>query len=495
MLKRGAGVLLHISSLPGEYGIGDFGKHGYRFVDFLDKANIKYWQILPLGVTGYGDSPYSSISSYAGNPYFIDLDEFLEKGYITTEELHNTDFGAHEETIDYEKLYNHKLEIIRKAYDHSYNDEGMNLKRFYENNKSWLREFSLYMSLKRYNDNLPWHQWPDEFKYVDSLEVQNFEMAQGQEMGFWIFTQYYFYKQYNRLKEYANNRGIHIIGDVPIYVAEDSADTWANPECFQLDENLRPKTITGTPPDAFSKEGQIWGNPTYDWDFLRESGYGWWIERIKHNFKLYDFLRIDHFRGFDAYWEIPFGSKNGKDGKWTVGPGIALFNKMEEQLGSLNIIAEDLGFYTESLDELLKDTGYPNMKVLQFAFGDEENSTHLPHNYDKNSVVYTGTHDNDPVMAWFENTPHDEIDYAKKYFKIDEKEGYHWGWIRGAWSSVSNIAIAQMQDFLGLSKWSRMNTPGKRENNWTWRMKPSALTDDLALRIRELNEIYKRSLG
>lgn len=483
---------MHISSLPGKYGIGDFGSGAYEFVDFLYKSKQRYWQILPLNITGYGDSPYQSVSVFSGNPYFIDLDQLLEEGFLNSHDILMTDLGTNPNYVDYEKLYLNKITLLRKAYDNAKEVIDKELVEFYEEEKQWLRDFALYMSLKKKNKGISWNKWPEEYKTYNSFEVLEFEKDNRGEIFFWVFTQYYFTKQWNRLKDYSNKHNIKIIGDLPIYVAEDSSDCWANPEIFNLDNDLMPKTVAGVPPDAFSKTGQLWGNPIYNWEFLEESQYEWWISRIEQGFSLYDTLRIDHFRGFDAYWEIEYGEKTAVNGEWKKGPGTKFFNKVREKLGALDIIAEDLGVYSDGLGKLLEETGFPNMKVLQFAFDTEGNSSFLPHNYDKNCVVYIGTHDNHPVMAWFESAPSNEYKYAVEYFKLDEEEGLNWGLLRGAWASPANLSIGQIQDFLGLGEESRMNEPSTIGKNWTWRVSSSLLTDELADRIANLTLVYRR---
>lgn len=483
---------MHISSLPSEYGIGDFGKEAYNFIDFLVSAKQKYWQILPLGMTGYGDSPYQSFSAFAGNPYFIDLDGMIEQGYLTKEQIFGIDLGSDKNHVDYGKLYVNKMYLLREAYKNAKSEIMESLIEFYNQNKMWLREFSLFMAIKEANFNVSWNNWPEEYRFINSEGVIEYEKNNQDAIYFWIFTQYYFMKQWLNLKEYANKNNIKIIGDLPIYVAQDSADAWANPKAFYLDENLLPITVAGCPPDGFTDTGQLWGNPIYNWDNLKSSEYSWWVHRIKHSFELFDTLRIDHFRGFDAYWEVPYGKETAVSGEWTQGPGIKLFNKIKDELGELDIIAEDLGFYTDGLGELLNQTGFPNMKVLQFAFDTNGDSHFLPHNYDKNCVAYIGTHDNLPAMAWFETAPKHEYDYAIEYLKLDEEEGLNWGLIRGIWSSAANLAIAQMQDFLGLGEESRMNEPSTLGKNWTWRIEKSDLSLGLANKISEMTHIYRR---
>ena len=490
--KRSSGILMHISSLPGEYGIGDFGKEAYEFVDFLVKAEQKNWQVLPLGITSFGDSPYQSFSAFAGNPYFIDLDEFIEKGYLPKEEIKDFDLGRDLSRVDYGLLYKNKMKLLRIAYRRAKHQIIEELDQFYIENLDWLREFALFMAIKEYHNNKSWLFWDTEYRRINSKEVGNFERENKDSIYFWIFTQYFFTKQWNKLKNYANERGINIIGDLPIYVAEDSSDVWANPEIFNLDENLIPITVSGCPPDAFSKKGQLWGNPTYDWLTMEKDGYSWWIRRFEHSFKLFDVLRIDHFRGFESYWEVEYGAEDAVVGQWTKGPGMKFFNKLNEELGDLDIIAEDLGFLTDDVVELLNSSGFPGMKVLQFAFDSREESDYLPHNYDKNCVVYTGTHDNSTIVGWCLSADKEDVNYAKKYLKLDSYEGVNWGFIRGAWSSTAYLAITTMQDLLGLDDSARMNIPSTIGGNWTWRMKKEDLTDEIVHSLKEMTRIYRR---
>ena len=492
MKQRASGILMHISSLPGAYGIGDFGKEAYNFVDFLEQAKQKYWQILPLGITNFGDSPYSSFSAFAGNPYFIDLDELIKLGYLLEEMVKSSDLGYNPLYIDYGKLYENKMFLLREAYNNAKNSILHELNKFYEKEKIWLKEFALFMTLKESFNGVSWLEWPEEYRNYNSKTVKEFFLQNKDKIYFWVFTQYMFSIQWELLKNYANKKEIKIIGDLPIYVSEDSADVWSKPYIFKLDENLMPITVSGCPPDYFSDTGQLWGNPIYNWSYLESTGYGWWIDRIKHSFKIFDTLRIDHFRGFDAYWEVKYGEKTAVNGQWTKGPGIKLFNKIKEELGELDIIAEDLGFYTESLGELLKQTGFPNMKVLQFAFDTKGDSHFLPHNYEKNSVVYIGTHDNYPSIAWLKTAPKDEGDYAFKYLRLNEEEGFHWGFIKSAWSTTSYLAIAQMQDLLGTGEETRTNEPSTIGKNWRWRINRAELNSELAKKIADITITYRR---
>ena len=493
MYERSSGVLLHISSLPGQHGIGDFGSGAYEFVDFLYKAKQKYWQVLPLGLTGYCNSPYSSFSAFAGNPYFIDLDELIKSGYLSKEDVINAGFSQ-ENSIAYDYLYENKVSLLRQAYKNAKEEIKEDLEHFHHKHYSWIDGFSLYMSLKELYEYRSWKDWDNVHRKYHSPEVMEHKENNREEMNFWVFTQYCFYKQWFALKKYANNLGIKIIGDLPIYVSKDSADVWSNPSLFHFDEELMPITVAGNPPDAFSPTGQLWGNPIYNWDAMEKDGYKWWIYRIKQSLQFYDTLRIDHFRGFESYWEIKYGAENAMEGRWVKGPGIKLFDKIKEELGEVDIIAEDLGVSSDDVKELLHRTGYPGMKVLQFAFDIEGDSEHLPHNYNKKTVVYTGTHDNPPVNGWLKTASDEEKAFARKYFHQCSNEETHWAFIRGAWSSTAYLAIAQMQDFLGLDEMARMNTPSTIGCNWTWRLRSEDLSTELAEKIAELTTLYRREL-
>lgn len=492
MITRSSGILMHIASLPSPYGIGTFGKEAYEFVDFLVEAGQSYWQILPVGPTGAGDSPYQSFSTFAGNPYFIDLDLLKEEGLLTKEDYENVDFGNDPEKVDYEKMFNNKMPILRIAFQNSkgkYKDE---IKNFRLENKAWLEDYALYMAVKSEFDLKSWQEWDTDIKLRKKTALEYFKEELKNEIDYWVFLQCLFFKQWAALKNYANINGIKIIGDIPIYVAEDSADTWANSEVFMLDEEKRPIVVSGCPPDAFSDTGQLWGNPIYNWSYLEKTHYKWWIERIKGNINLYDVTRIDHFRGFESFWQIPYGESTAVNGKWVKGPGIKLFNAVKEVLGEVDIIAEDLGYLTQEVMDFRDATGYPGMKVLEFAFDTREESDYLPHNYEKNCIVYTGTHDNDTVMGWFENTQKSDTDFAKRYLKLNKREGYNWGFIRGALSSVGNLAIAQMQDYLGLGSEARINIPSTLGGNWLWRVKKEYLSHKLAQKINKITKLYGR---
>jgi len=484
---------MHISALPEEYGMGTFGECAYKFADFLKSAGQSYWQILPLGHTGYGDSPYQAFSAYAGNPYFIDLVLLEKENLLKKIDFETIDFGINQEEVDYDKLFENRLKVLEIAYQNGKEQLGQQIDVFKEKNKLWIQDYAMYMAIKYKTGFLSWQEWDKDIKLRDKKVLEKYKKELKEEINYWIFVQYLFFKQWNALKTYVNNLGIKIIGDIPIYVSADSADTWANGKFFKLDADKNPTTVAGCPPDAFSDTGQLWGNPIYDWKYLEKTGYKWWINRIRESLKLYDIVRIDHFRGFEAYWEIPFGDATAERGKWVKGPAIKLFDAIKAELGEIAIIAEDLGYLTQEVIDFRNETGYPGMKILQFAFSTKEESTYLPHNYNKNCIVYTGTHDNDTTMGWVNTTGvKKEINFAKRYLKLNKREGYHWGFIRGAWSSSANIAIAPMQDFLGLGNAARMNLPSTLGGNWKWRMKNEMLTKDLSKKIYRLTSLYKR---
>lgn len=488
-MERGSGIIMHITSLPNKYGIGSFGEEAFKFVEFLKNAGQKYWQVLPLGPTGYGDSPYQCFSAFAGNPYFIGLDLLVKDGLLRLEDIENIDLGQEKERVDYYKIFKNKMEILKKAYKN--NKES--LEEFKLENKGWIEDYGLFMALKNKFDLKAWYNWDKDIRFREKEAMDKYKKELEDEIDYWIFLQYVFHKQWRSLKEYANSNGIKIIGDIPIYVAGDSCDVWADHKMFLLDEERVPLRVAGCPPDYFSETGQLWGNPLYDWEYLDKNNYTWWINRIKKSLKLYDLVRIDHFRGFEAFWSIPYGDETAINGEWVKGPGVKLFNKVKDELGEVNIIAEDLGLLTQEVIDFLKETGFPGMKVLQFAFSRDYESQYVPHNHIKNCIVYTGTHDNDTFLGWFQDEKNkDDVGYAKEYLKLSKEEGYNWGFIRGAWSSVAALAIAPMQDFLGLDNNYRMNKPSIAENNWTWRAREEQLNEDLEIKIKKLTELYKR---
>lgn len=489
---RESGVLLPVASLPSDYGIGCFSKEAYEFVDQLKAGGQKNWQILPLGPTGYGDSPYQSFSTFAGNPYFIDLETLIKEGLLTREECGACDFGDNAEFIDYEKIYFSRFKILRKAFERFVPDEEF--ETFAEENKAWLEDYALYMAIKNSLGGISWSQWPAELKrrVPEAMEEKKKELEE--EIQFIRFQQYEFTKQWTRLKKYANDQGIRIIGDIPIYVAFDSADAWANPQLFQFDEECTPIAVAGCPPDAFAATGQLWGNPLYDWEYHEKTGFAWWIQRLEYCYKLYDVVRVDHFRGFDEYYAIPYGDKTAENGKWRKGPGLELFKAVKKAMGEMSIIAEDLGYLTDSVRQLVKDTGYPGMKVLQFAFDSREESDYLPHNYEHNCVVYTGTHDNNTILGWLdEMAPEDRL-LAERYLdnRYTRKEDMPWDFIRLAMASVADLAITPIQEFLCLGGEARINRPSTLGTNWKWRLLKGQITHEVTGKMYDMTKLYGR---
>jgi 4-alpha-glucanotransferase len=489
---RRCGVLMPISSLPSRFGIGGFSKEAYDFVDFLAEAGQTLWQILPLGPTGYGDSPYQSFSTYAGNPYYISLDLLIEEGLLTEEECMSVDFGDDENKVDYEKIYYTRFGLLKKAFERSNIANNNDYIQFTKDNAVWLEDYALYMAIKDSLGGISWIEWDNDIRLRKQDAMSKYRKELKDEIDFYCYQQYLFSKQWLSLKAYANKKGISIVGDIPIYVAFDSADTWANPELFQLDEDNFPTGVAGCPPDAFSATGQLWGNPLYRWDYHEKTGFEWWIRRLAHCFNIYDVVRIDHFRGFDEYWAIPYGDKTAENGEWRKGPGYKLFEAMKAALGNRAVIAEDLGFLTPSVLKLVKKSGYPGMKVLQFAFDSREESDYLPHNYGKNCVVYTGTHDNDTVNGWINALNRHDLGFAKRYLNIKRKSDICNSLIITALASVADTAIIPIQDYLGLGSEARINTPSTLGGNWEWRMDRDACTEDVSKRMFELAKMYGR---
>ncbi|GAB6169387.1 4-alpha-glucanotransferase [Clostridium carnis] len=490
-MERSSGILMHISSLPGKFGIGTFGVEAVAFVDFLKNSGQKYWQILPLGQTSYGDSPYQCFSAFAGNPYFIDFELLKRDNFLKEEDYIDLDYGKDETSIDYSKIFIAKNKVLRIAYENSKGKIDNDLIEFKEKNKFWLEDYTLYMAVKNHFKLVSWQEWDDDIRLRKDEAIKSYKIKLKDEINYWAFVQYIFFKQWHDLKEYANSKGIKIIGDIPIYVAEDSADIWSNPKYFKVDKDMKPTKVAGCPPDAFSETGQLWGNPIYNWDNLEKDGYTWWIDRIRESLKLYDVVRIDHFRGFESYWEIPYGEKTAINGKWIKGPAIKLFNAIKEELGEVDIIAEDLGMLTDEVIDFRNKTGFPGMKVLQFAFGGD--GSYLPHNYTKNCVVYTGTHDNDTICGWYDVTASkNEVYNAKEYLSLNYEEGIARGFIRGAFGSVAYLAITTMQDFLALGNEARMNLPSTLGKNWKWRARKKYFTQELSESIYKLTKIYGR---
>ncbi|WMJ23228.1 4-alpha-glucanotransferase [Paludicola sp. MB14-C6] len=489
---RSSGILMHISSLPSNYGIGTMGKTAYDFVDFLKQSGQKIWQLLPINPTSYGDSPYSSFSLYAGNPYFIDLDILHEEKLLEHSEYHNLNWGDDEEKVDYGKIFELRFNVLKKAFERFIKNADFQYEAFKQDNYFWLYDYSLYMALKFDNNNLSWQEWDEALRKRDKEALHQKEIQLKNEIEFWKFVQYKFYKQFYKLKQYANKNGIKIIGDIPIYVALDSADVWANPELFMLDEDLKPIEVAGCPPDDFAKTGQLWGNPLYNWEVMKQRGYDWWVNRIGTATKIYDIVRIDHFRGFESYYAIKAESETAEHGTWRKGPDIELFNTIKAKLSNPDIIAEDLGHFTEPVKTLLNATGYPGMKVLQFGFNSGEDSTFLPHNFKRNTVCYTGTHDNDTIKGWLDSLNEADLKYVMDYLNVDNKDDCIYGLIRLAWASVCDMAITTMQDLLKLPTEARMNIPSTAQGNWRWRMKKDQLTQELTQKLYTLTKLYWR---
>ena len=491
-MDRASGILLPISALPSPYGIGTLGKAAYAFADFLHAAGQKYWQLLPLGPTSYGDSPYQSFSTFAGNPYFIDLDLLAEEGLLDKEDLAAADWGNDPRYVDYGKIYEVRFDVLRRAFLRGRERDREAVERFQAENP-WLKNYALYMAVKAHFGMKSWLEWPDEAIRVRAPEaVARYEKELAEDVAFYTYLQYLFFKQWGELREYIHSLGIRIIGDLPIYVAMDSADVWAEPEFFQLGEGNIPTEVSGVPPDYFSADGQLWGNPLYDYDRMRQDGFGWWIRRVEGASRLFDVIRIDHFRGLESYWAVPYGAETAREGRWRKGPGMDLVGVLTQWFHGLDIIAEDLGFLTPEVHQLLRDSGLPGMKVLEFAFDAREPSNYLPHTYERNCVCYVGTHDNETVMQWREQADRADVTFARKYLSLNEAEGFHWGMIRGGMSSVADTFVAQMQDYLGLGAEGRMNTPGTLGNNWRWRLLPGEASPALARKIRQYAHMYGR---
>ena len=489
---RESGILMHITSLPGPYGIGTMGKSARDFVDFLSAAGQRCWQILPLSPTGFGNSPYQSCSTFAGNHYLIDLEMLVEEGLLTQEELDAVRWFRKADRVDFGLLYQNKLNILRKAF--ARHGETEDFARFRAASSDWLPQYVAYMGLKDRFGGMPWYEWPEEVRHYSPAVIETAWDYLGYEgIQFYCFTQYLFFKQWNDLRAYAHSKNIRIIGDVPIYVPYDSVEAWSDPQLFQMDEDLQPKVVAGCPPDGFTEDGQLWGNPIYNWDLMKQDGYSWWIGRLKAAGRLYDTVRLDHFRGLESYWAVPYGDTTARNGKWVKGPGMDFIRAVKEALPDLDMIAEDLGYMTEEVRALRSGSGFPGMKVLQFGFDVREPSEYQPHTYARDSVCYTGTHDNMTTKQWFDSVDHDSVSYAVQYMNLSRKEGYVWGCIRTAMASVSDLAVIPMQDVLNIGKEGRMNFPGTlSDSNWTWRVKDGIIIPDVAIKLRKLTQLYGR---
>ena len=489
---RKAGILMPIFSLPSPWGVGTMGAEARAFIDFLAAGGQSCWQILPLGPTSYGDSPYQSYSSFAGNPYLIDLDILAGWGLLEPGEYQSIDWGRDPQRVDYEALYRNRFDVLRLAVSRLGRGDKFEMRGTLWG-ADWLEDYALFMALKNKYGGISWLEWPEEVRLREPAALKAAREELAGEIDFWKWVQHLFYAQWWDLKGYANGKGISILGDLPIYVALDSADVWAAPDQFQLDEAGRPTEVAGCPPDGFTADGQLWGNPLFDWEKMAEDGYSWWLKRIAWQFQICDTLRIDHFRGFDAYYAIPYGDETARNGRWRPGPGIGFFQAVNKALGKRDIIAEDLGFLTPSVKKLLRATGYPGMKVLEFAFDSRDTgSDYLPHCYSPKCVVYVGTHDNDTIQGWMKSAPKKSVAYAKAYLRLSRREGWHWGMMRAAWASPADLAVMQFQDVLGLGSEARINTPSTLGGNWQWRALPGSFDEALAQRLYQEMQVYQR---
>ena len=500
-MKRSSGILMPVSSLPSPYGIGTFGKAAYEFADFLKAAGQTYWQILPLGATSHGgayNSPYQAYSAFAGNPYFISLTALIEEGVLTEKECDETDFGSDPSHVDYDLMFKNRLALLRKAYERSNIARNPEYHSFVRENRWWLEDYALFMAVREFFGNQNWLSWPEDIRMHYGFALDYYREKLYFDVEFQMYLQFKFYEQWKKLKKYANDKDIRIVGDIPIYVSPDGSDVWAQPELFQLDENNTSTQIAGCPPDAFSADGQVWGNPLYRWEQHKATGYHWWITRMWYSYKLYDVVRIDHFRGFDAYYSIPASTGKALDGHWEKGPGMDLFRVLQEKLGKSGVIVEDLGLLTDGVRQLVKETGYPNMKVLQFAFDvDDEGGSndYLPHNYSNNCVVYTGTHDNETLAGWFAGLTKEQRERVRTYLG-DEHTANKWMYkklIQHAMMSTADTCIIPIQDWLGLDNSGRMNTPGTVDANWSWRLQPGQIPEELGEEMLTVTKRYGRA--
>lgn len=483
---------MHISSLPSPYGIGTLGKAAYDFADFLHRAGQRYWQILPIGPTSYGDSPYQSFSTCAGNPYFIDLDLLEQDGLLTREEIDAVDWGTDTGRVDYGFQYSVRFDLLYHAYLRGRDRDADALREFRDANP-WVEEYALYMALKRSNSMQSWEHWPEEIRLRRPGAADTYATVLAEDTNFFIYLQFLFFRQWNRLRDYVHGLGIRIIGDLPIYVPYDSCDVWANPQLFQLDEGGLPTGVAGVPPDYFSEDGQLWGNPLYNWDAMRADGYRWWMQRIAAAGRLFDVIRIDHFRGLESYWSVPYGDVNARRGHWVKGPGQDFIDAVRRSFPELHLIAEDLGFLTPEVIELQRNSGYPGMKVLEFAFDPREPSNYLPHRYTTNCICYSGTHDNETLVQWLDGASPETVQYVQEYLGLRDRSECVKGILRAGMASVADVFIAQLQDYLELGAEARMNEPGTLSTkNWSWRVDASLLTDKLADRIARMVKLYER---
>lgn len=489
---RKSGILMHISSLPSDYGIGKLGKEAYDFADFLEKSGVSVWQILPISPTSYGDSPYQSFSVHAGNPYFIDFETLEKDGLLEKSEYSNVNWGCDPLRVDYEKIYYNVFPVLRKAYER-FDKKNSNYKKFLKEKSDWIYDYALFMALKDAHGGKPWQEWEKPISMFEEKAVADAREEYADDIGFYCVIQYWFYSQWTKLKSYCNEKGISIVGDIPIYVAYDSVDVWTSPELFCLDEERIPTDVAGCPPDFFSATGQLWGNPLYDWEYHKKTGFKWWIKRLESAIELYDTVRIDHFRGLESYYAIPYGNPTAEIGEWRKGPNTALFEAAKKSLGEMSIIAEDLGFITPEVREMLDACGYPGMKILQFAFDGDSSCGDLPHNYkSSNCIVYTGTHDNATLNGWANSLGSKSVSFAKRYLRVKDRKDLPEAMIRAVWSSTGELAVAQIQDFLSEGADARMNIPATASGNWQYRVKKGSFTQKLAKKIYALNKLFYR---
>ena len=492
-MERSSGILLPVSALPSPYGIGSFGRAAFDFIDFLSEAGQRWWQILPLTPVAFGNSPYQSPSAYAGNPYYIDIDSLIEDGLLSKQEVGKISWGKDAAAVDYDILRKHRVPLLEKAADRLLEREKNNVEAFAAEN-AWLGDYALFTALQKKYNGASWQEWPDEslrMREPSALEAARAELAD--EIARCEAIQYLFFKQWERVRAYAREKEVRILGDMALYVALDSADVWSEPAAFLLDEKNVPLEVAGVPPDYFSEEGQLWGNPLYNYEEMKKTGYGWWIRRVDGLRRLYDAIRIDHFRGLASFWAVPANEKTAKNGRWVQGPGMDLLGPVMGWFPDIEFIAEDLGILTPDVHELMEQAGLPGMKVLEFAFSANEESSYLPHAYkNTNCVCYAGTHDNDTLLGWKKSAPKADIQKAVSYLGINETEGFVRGILRGGMSSVADLFVAQMQDYLELDSSARMNTPGTVGGNWQWRLKKEQLTKKLAARIAAMTKLYGR---
>ncbi len=490
---RESGILLPVSALPSRHGIGKLGRAAYQFVDFLAESGCRYWQVLPLSPTGYGDSPYQSCSVFAGNPYFIDFDLLAQQGLLCPADYDGTQWDSDPDSIDYALLYEQVMPVLRTAYAAFAKKQDADYKKFCKQHKHWLDGYGLFMALKAANGGKAWNEWEASLAMHRKEAVSAAESAYADEIAFYRFVQYCFFSQWYALKQYANSKGVQIVGDIPIYAAYDSVEVWAEPELFQLDKDKKPTVVAGCPPDPFAVKGQLWGNPIWDWESMKKSNYRWWLERLAFTLSMYDVVRIDHFRGFEGYYAIPYGEETAEHGKWKKGPGYALWKAAKEKFGAMNVIAEDLGNITPAVIRLLNRTGFPSMKVMQFGFDSDADNPYLPHSFTTtNCVCYTGTHDNHTLRGWVKANAPECNEYAMRYLNVKKESQLPKAMLRAAWASIARIAIAPIQDFLNAPASARINTPSTLGGNWIYRTKESDYTEKLCKKIRKMNETYGR---